>query len=149
MTVDILASDAIREGETMADAFRRLALEKPPTLTPCKGCAWCGQDHRGPSEYWPEGELLRHNRAAEEAETFSYGIGSGKDRSAYEGEYLGPNEEDLMWPYRIRVRCTGPYPTGWDEFCVDARWFEVRGLKVPGGKIKEEETGDDAGGAEG
>lgn len=60
MTQHILSRDSLLPGETSADAFRRLAHEKPG-----KGgaCFYCGQDHRGPAHYWPQAELEAHNRA--------------------------------------------------------------------------------------
>ena len=61
MTKNLVSKDSLRDGETSADFFRRVAREKMP---PREGrCHYCGQDHRGPQEYWPEDELERHLNA--------------------------------------------------------------------------------------
>jgi len=57
----LLSREALREGETTADAFRRIAREKPGEA---KACRICGADHRCPQEYWPAEELTAHNAAA-------------------------------------------------------------------------------------
>ena len=63
MTRHLMSRESRREGESMADQFRRIAREKPNPKEG-EGCRICGADHRCPQEYWPAEELAAHNAAA-------------------------------------------------------------------------------------
>lgn len=63
--------------ETTAEFFTRVAREKPKTLVPCKGCHYCGGDHRGPIEYWPAEETRIHLEAVRKTLTPTELIGKG------------------------------------------------------------------------
>lgn len=60
MTKHLVSADVLREGETAEEWFRRMARDKPRSILPCKPCAYCGGDHRGPSAYWPDEERQAH-----------------------------------------------------------------------------------------
>ena len=62
MTEHRVSKDSLLPGETAGDFFRRVAREKPGGTDPARVCGDCGQDHRGPEEYWPEDERAQHRR---------------------------------------------------------------------------------------
>jgi hypothetical protein len=61
-----LLSQGTLKGETTEEYMRRVAREKPPTKLPCRGCAYCGQDHRFAEQFWPAEELERCLKARKE-----------------------------------------------------------------------------------
>ena len=104
MTTHILSKDAMRKGESTADAFRRLAREKPEPASPCSACHWCGQDHRGPIEYWPERERILHTRACWDERIKLNGGSLCQMCEPY-------NEPGWMWNANQRIRCFDCNPT--------------------------------------
>ena len=61
MSRHMVSADTLEAfGGNAEEWFRHVAREKPGAGGQC---AYCGQDHRGPAQYWPEGELARHNSA--------------------------------------------------------------------------------------
>lgn len=64
MTRHLMSRESRREGESMADQFRRIAREKPNPKEG-EGCRICGADHRCPMEYWPTEEREVHEAAVE------------------------------------------------------------------------------------
>ena len=53
------------ETESGATFFRRVARDKPDPPPNGRGrCHICGQDHRGPREFWPAREARQHDYAS-------------------------------------------------------------------------------------
>jgi hypothetical protein len=63
----LVSQDTLNRGETAEQFFRRVAREKPRKPgAPDQRCHWCGEDHRGPSMFWPERERTVHDKALRE-----------------------------------------------------------------------------------
>ena len=59
--------------------------------------------------------------------TYNFSINDHK----YEAEFIGYSDIDPMWPLIVKCRCIGPYPTKWQQFNTEPKWFSARGLIAP------------------